>query len=59
MPGISQFTQSEIESVFQKLVCSDVSLKKYYEDYMLEEYQGDLTERLPYYDIARIADVIK
>ena len=37
----------------------DSRLKKYYDDYMLEEYQGDITERNSYYDIARIGDFIK
>ena len=59
MPDKPQFTQSEIENVFQKLVSSDSSMKKYYDAYLLEEYQGDLKERLPYYDIGRIADVIR
>ena len=54
-----KFIQAEIENVFQKLVTSDINLKKYYDEYMLEEYQGDLTERLPYYDIARVGDFIR
>lgn len=59
MPDKPQFTQPEIENIFQKLVSSDSSLKKYYDDYMLEEYQGDLTERLSYYDIAMIGKFLK
>ena len=54
-----QFTENEVDKVFQKLVSSDTELQKFYETYLIEEYKGNLFDRLNYYDIARIADFIK
>ena len=53
-----QFTQNNVENVFQQLISSDIDLKKFYDAYLIDEYQGDLSDRLPYYDIGRIASCI-
>ena len=52
------FNKSNIEKVFQKLVSSDSDLQTFYDKYVAEIYEGDLSGRLIYIDIEEIADVI-
>ena len=49
-----QFTEDEIDKVFQTLTSADIALKNSFEDYLKEEYKGDDAARLDYFDIAEI-----
>ena len=57
-PGF-QLINSDVEQVFQKLTSTDKELFDYFKNYLEKEYEGDLSQRLIYYDIARIGDYIK
>lgn len=53
-----QKTNSSVEYVFDKLISTDKELYKYFTGYINSEYEGDTSNRLIYYDIARIGDYI-
>lgn len=54
-----QLISPDFEQVFQKLTSTDKELYDYFKKYLDKEYEGDLSQRLIYYDIARIGDYIK
>ena len=49
-----QFTQNQVDKVFQTLVSVDTTLKEFFENYLQEEYKDDNTSRLNYFDITEI-----
>jgi hypothetical protein len=50
---------SNVEYIFEKITSTDRELHLYFKQYLEEEYEGDLSKRIAYYDIARIGDYIK
>lgn len=49
------FRQDQIDRVFVMLASTDKGLQKWFDKYLLDEYEGDLSERLSYLDVAEIA----
>ena len=55
----SFYSESSVETVFEKISSSDGDLKNFYKNYLVEEYtDGVFDERMYYYDIARMAEFI-
>jgi hypothetical protein len=49
------FSQDHSDNVFAVLTSTDTELKEQFAKYLLDEYKGDMSERLYYLDIAEIA----
>jgi len=52
------FRREQIDKVFVMLTSTNKDLQKQFDKYLLDEYEGDLLERLSYLDVSKIARFI-